>query len=323
VTTQATADAPPRPEFLALGGFYKSELEPWLAAHEGRRRKAGLLRWLIIGGGFAGLAVWLFFVLTGDWSEFWFFVIFLLGMVIVVVGNIPISRLQADVKKFVMEKLAGFFQFAYTAKPEFADTRLFHDLNLLPMHDDRNFEDGLEGEIKGVPFRMVEAHLTKRKKSGKETKNVTVFRGLLLSLPYSTVGRDAVSVWRRELNTWTVGDDLREVTLGEPSFDKTYIVHCTDAETARRLLDRDARKAFEALDRHEAADDARLGIVEGRLLIAFNTATDRFEAGKMNRALADPNRVQEMVELFALPFDAIDGFKLQPAAGAAAPGGGA
>jgi hypothetical protein len=168
---------------------------------------------------------------------------------------------------------------------------------------------------------MVEAHLTRRQKSGKETKNVTVFRGLLLSLPYATT--DAVSVWRRELDSWTAGDGLREVTLGEPSFDKTYVVHSADAETAHRLLDRDARKAFEALDRHEAADDARLGIVEGRLLIAFNTATDSFEAGKMNRALADPNRVQEMVELFALPFDAIDGFKLQPAVAAAAPGGGA
>ena len=170
---------------------------------------------------------------------------------------------------------------------------------------------------------MIEAHLTRRKRSGKNTKNVTVFRGLLLSLPYAAAGRDAVSVWRRELNSWTVGDGLREVTLGDPSFDKTYIVHCTDAETARRLLDRDARNAFEALDRHEAADDARLGIAEGRLLIAFNTATDSFEAGKMNRVLADPNRVQEMVELFALPFDAIDGFKLQPPAAAAAAGGGA
>ena len=51
----------------------------------------------------------------------------------------------------------------------------------------------------------------------------------------------------------------------------------------------------------------------GGTLLALNTGTDSFEAGKMNRALADPNRVQAMVELFAIPFDAVDGFKLQPA----------
>ena len=62
----AAADAPPRPEFLALGGFYKSELEPWLAAHEGRRQKARLLRLVIIGGGLAALAVWFVIVLIDD-----------------------------------------------------------------------------------------------------------------------------------------------------------------------------------------------------------------------------------------------------------------
>src|SRR5262245_7420907 len=146
---EATDAAPPRPEFLALGGFYKTELEPWLAAHEGRRQRARFLRWVIIGGGFAAVAVWLYVVLTGDWSEFWFFVIFFLGMVTIVVGNIPIWRLQADVKKFVMAKLADFFRFACAAKPDFADAGLCNDLGLLPIHDTRNFEDGLEGEIKG------------------------------------------------------------------------------------------------------------------------------------------------------------------------------
>ncbi|MGH6928654.1 MAG: hypothetical protein ACREEV_10080, partial [Dongiaceae bacterium] len=63
----------------------------------------------------------------------------------------------------------------------------------------------------------------------------------------------------------------------------------------------------------------RLGITHDRLLLALNMGTDSFEAGKMRRPLADPNRVQAMVELFAIPFDAVDGFKLKPAAAAAAP----
>jgi Protein of unknown function (DUF3137) len=319
----ATADAPPRPEFLALGGFYKSELEPWLAAHEGRRQKARLLRFVIIGGGLAALAVWFFIVLTGDWSEFWFFVIFVLGMVVIVVGNIPISRLQADVKKFVMEKLAGFFSFRYAATPDFPDAPYFTELRLLPSHDKRNFEDGLEGEIKGVAFRMVDAHLTERRKSGKSHKDVTVFRGLLLCLPHAPTGGDAVAVWRRNVGQSVTGKGWGEVSVGDSAFDGTYTVHSDSAETARRLLDHETRRALAALDGREDVEEVRLGITHDRLLLAFNLGTDSFEAGKMNRALADPNRVQTMVELFALPFDAVDGFKLQPAASGASAAGSA
>jgi hypothetical protein len=41
----------------------------------------------------------------------------------------------------------------------------------------------------------------------------------------------------------------------------------------------------------------------------------------MNRPLADPDRIQAMVDLFAFPFDAVDAFKLQPAGSAAVAGG--
>ncbi len=318
MTTEATADTAPRPEFMALGAFYKAELEPWLESQEGRRRKARLLRWLIIGGGLALLAVWFFFVLTGDWSEFWFFVIIVLGIVVIAVGNIPISKLQSDVKAFVMEKLAGFFGFSYTAKPDFPDAPYFTELRLLPVHDKRNFEDGLEGEINGVAFRMVDAHLTQRRKSGKNHKDVTVFRGLLLCLPRAPTGEDKVSVWRHDVGQSVTGKGWGAVSVGDSAFDGTYSVHSDSAETARRLLDRETRHAFAVFDGRDDVDEVRLGITHDRLLLAFNLDTNSFEAGKMNRALADPNRVQEMVELFALPFDAVDGFKLQPPASAPA-----
>lgn len=314
MTTEATASSAPRPEFLALGAFYKAELEPWLESQEGRRRKASLFRWLIIGGGLSLLAVWFFFVLTDDWSEFWFFVIIVLGIVVIAVGNIPISKLQSDVKAFVMEKLAGFFSFSYAAKPDFPDAPYFTELRMLPIHDKRNFEDGLEGEINGVPFRMVESHLTQRRKSGKGHKDVTVFRGLLLCLPRAPTGEDAVAVWRRDVGQSTTGQGWGEVSVGDSDFDGTYIVHSDSADTARRLLDRETRRAFAAFDEREDVDEVRLGITHDRLLLVFNLGADSFEAGKMTRALADPNRVQAMVELFALPFDAVDGFKLQPPA---------
>jgi len=321
VTMDTTAEAPPRPEFLALGGFYKSELEPWLEAHEGRRQRARLLRWLIIGGGFAALAVAAGYVLTqtDDSTNFWLFVLFVLAIVVVILGNIPMSNLRSEVKTFVMEKLAGFFGFSYEARPTFETLADFKDLSLLPHHDNARFEDGLRGAVKGVPFEMVEVHLTERRGTGKERKTVTVFRGLLLALPWPEAGEEAVTVWRRDVDQWNEDSDVGPVKLGDDAFDQAYIVHSDNVETARRLLGRDARAALAVLEQRDTIDDVRVGIGGGRLLLAFRTGTDSFEAGKMSRRLADPNRVQDMVELFALPFDAVDGFKLQQPASPPAP----
>lgn len=307
-------DTPPRPEFLKLGELYQAELEPWLASQESRRRKARLLRWLIIGGGFALLLPFVVYAILQDWGGFAFFGAFILAIVLVAVGNAPISSLKTDVKAFIMEKLAGFFGFSYAAAPDFPDAPYFTKLQLLPTHDKRKFEDGLEGEIKGIPFRMAEVHLTQRRRSGKNTKDVTVFRGLLLALPHAAAGDAALSVWGQDSDQLSAGDGLREVSLRDPAFDGDFVVHCRDVETAQRLLDADARKTYVKLD--DLAGEARLGITDGRLIVAIHKSTDSFEAGKMNRPLADPNRVQEMVELFAIPFDVIDGFKLQPPAAA-------
>lgn len=302
----------PRPEFQNLGVLYKTELEPWLAAQEGRRRKARLLRWLIIGGGFAALAAFLFYAIDTEWVGLAAFIAFALAIVIVAVGNIPISRLSSDVKAFVMAKLAGHFGFAYTAAPDFPDMPYFTDLQLLPSHDKRKFEDGIDGEIKGIPFRMAEVHLTQRRKSGKNYKDVTVFRGLLLCVPRAPTGDDAVAVWRQDAGQWVTGDGWGEVKTGDPGFDDAFMIHSDSAETARRLLDADTRRAFVKLDEHPDIPEARLGITHGRLLLAFEMGADSFESGKMNRPLADPGRIQEMVELFAIPFDVIDDFKPAP-----------
>jgi hypothetical protein len=319
VTTEATADTPPRPEFLALGGFYKSELEPWLEAHDGRRRKARLLRWIIIAGGFALLAVGLYYVVTEEWDDFWFFALFFGAIAVIVVGNVPLWNLKSDVKKFVMNELAGFFKFTYEAKPSFDGVDLFRDLDLLPYHTRASFEDGLKGEIKGVPFQMVEAHLTERRGTGKDAKTVTVFRGLLLSLPCRFTG--PLAVWRREYSARSFNDAWRETPLGDPVFDGAYVVHAANAGAARERLDAEARRVFTALDQRDDVDNVRLGLTEGRLLLVVERGADSFEAGKMNRPLADPGRIQAMVDLFAFPFDAVDAFKLQPGAPAAVAAG--
>ncbi len=304
----------PRPEFAGLGAFYTREIEPGLEAREGQRRRARLLRWLIIGGGFAGLVAWLYYMTVSSGEGFWFVVAIILGFIIVALGNLPVIRLKSDVKQFVMSKLAEYFGFAYGAEPDFPDFHLLRELLLVPLHDKRSFEDGLEGEIRGVKFRLVEARLTQRQKRGKNHRNVTVFHGLLLSMAHPTSGEDAIAVWREGAMGWLSTGTLREVSFRDPDFDGDYTVYSRDAAMAQRLLDDAARAAYRDLDRHESIDSARLGIAEGRLVMAFSTGTDSFEVGKLGRRLADPGRVQAMVEQFAILFDVVDAFGARAAA---------
>jgi len=310
VSPDAATAAAPRPEFLGLGSFYKGTLAPWLEDHEGRRRRARRLRWLIFATAYPALAAWLYYEIVTDGDGFWFGVIFFLALATIVLANAALWRLQADVKSFVMESLAGYFKFTYQANPSFDGVDRFRDLDLLPYHSRASFEDGLKGEIKGVPFQMVEAKLTERRGTGKDAKTVTVFRGLLLSLPCEVTG--PLAVWRRKKADRSFNDEWREVAVGDPLFDGTYVVHAPSPDVARRQLDAEARRVYAALDQRDDVDNVRLGMSERTLMVVVERGSDSFEAGKMNRPLADPDRIQAMVDLFAIPFDTVDGFKLQP-----------
>jgi hypothetical protein len=314
----AQSDAVPRPEFKELGRLYNQELAPWLESQEGRRRRARLLRWLIIGFGLAALGALFLFLVTREEepSGFWFFLLFVAGIGVIAGGNIPIWSLQADAKQFLMGKLAGFFGFTYAGKPDFADFDLVEELDLVPSHTSASFENGLTGTIKGVPFQLVEAHLTERRGSGKSKKTVTVFRGLLLAFPYPPAAEGRVTLWQREQGRWAEGEDWRPVKLGDATFDETYIVHAADAATARRLLEPAVRRAFATLikRRPEEAKAVSLGLGDGRLLLAVDARADSFEIGKLNHPLAETGRVQAMVDRFAILFDVVDDFGLEPVA---------
>ncbi|HEY7690578.1 MAG TPA: DUF3137 domain-containing protein, partial [Dongiaceae bacterium] len=65
----------------------------------------------------------------------------------------------------------------------------------------------------------------------------------------------------------------------------------------------------------EDVKDLRLGFVDGDLIIAVNRKNDSFEVTRLGRKLADPARVQAMVEQFAILFDVVDEFGLQPPSG--------
>jgi hypothetical protein len=213
-----------------------------------------------------------------------------------------------------MGRLAGHFGFTYEPKPADSDIQLFNGLGLLPYHRNASFEDALSGEIKGVPFRMTEAHLTKSSGSGKSKKTVTVFRGLLLSLPSGQSGETRAALCSMDAEAQLSSDEFPAAGSGDPGFDAAFDVRGPDREAIRRLFDSRARQALQKMAAREDVEDLRLGFTDGDLLIAVNRKSDSFEVTNLGRQLADPGRVQTMVEQFAILFDVVDEFGLQPPA---------
>jgi hypothetical protein len=272
------------------------------------------LRWLIIGLGMPIVLAGFILLMSRPESSqrIWWLPLLMLAGAIVLAGNFPLWILRTEAKHFVMGKLADFFGFTYEAKPDFGDFDLCKELDLVPGHNSASFEDGLTGTIKGVPFQLVEAHLAERR--GKKT--ATVFRGLLLAFPYPPASEGRVTLWQREQGRWAEGEDWRPVKLDDAAFDETYIAHSADASMARRLLEPAVRRAFATLlkRRPEEAKAVSLGLGDGCLLLAVDARSDSFEIGKLNRPLADAGRVQAMVDRFAILFDVVDDFRLEPAA---------
>jgi len=312
--TSTETAAPPRAEFLKLGELYAEEIGPWLESQESRRLKARRLRWLIIGGGFAALALFVYLVATRDWGDGWFVAALIAAILIVVVGNIPLMKLAADVKQEVMTKLAGHFGFTYNPSPSDSDIHLFDELGLLPYRTGTSFEDALSGEIKGVPFQMTEAHLTKKVKSGKNRKTVTLFRGLLLSFSSGRADGERIALASVDAEAQLDDDEFPVADVGDPAFDTAFEVRAADRESARRLLDSRMRRAVQKLAGRDDVEDLRLGCIDGDLIIAINRKSNSFELTNLGQRLADPGRVQGMVEQFAILFDVVDEFGLQPPA---------
>jgi hypothetical protein len=90
-------------------------------------------------------------------------------------------------------------------------------------------------------------------------------------------------------------------------------------EVARRSGNRapSVRRARQAVQKLAALDDGgdlRIGFTGGDLIMAIARGDNSFEVTKLGQRLAEPGRVQAMVEQFAILFDVVDEFGLQPPA---------
>ena len=169
-----------RPEFNGFSSFYYDEIFPFLHSKEQvRLKKIGTanIAALAVFVAFIALAVFVY-TRTGTLA----FPLFM-GVFAIFGGYIArvavMAGLQGETKAFVMGKICDVVGWSFAAQNFLPpDLRIWQDNKLRPSYDRVKFEDQMEGNAHGVPFRFCEAHLEDRRKSDKGSKWVTVFRGV-------------------------------------------------------------------------------------------------------------------------------------------------
>lgn len=307
-----------KPHLKGINAYIQREIEPWLRSRESQREAVLARRWRIT----CAAAVVGIVVVAVLW--FWLppFPAMPLSILTLIVFFLVVGlatrrtvRLEADVKRFVMPKLAAFFRFNYEPTPAGFVLDRFVDLALLPPFDRHRREDGLSGSVGGVAFEFVEVELFREhthtdSKGNEKTELDTIFEGLLFVL------HPSISVDSTIVVTPSAGTSLERLaerfgehailTFSDEAFERAFKVIAADPDDARRLLDSTMRRRILSLQETLGQRELRLAFDARRILVSMATAAqDLFEAGSMETSLLDGQRLNRMVADMAVLFDVV------------------
>jgi hypothetical protein len=309
-------------------GLWRETLEPWLASLEAERKSSvtQFIAWGI-GGMALGLAVAAYFVMDG--GDYFFLLIGLVFGVVagMLIGGRRLERLRKSVKSELNTKIAEVCQLRYALKPAApARFETFRGYGLVPSYTRCAFEDHFAGERRGCDFELYEAHLEQRRRSGKTTHYVTVFRGVLIRITFPRKV-EGVTIITRDIGIFNGlealgrsfgSKKLERIGLVDPAFEKAFEVYGTDQVLARYMLDPAFMERLLRLETALKGKNVRAAFDEhsgqGELLIAAETG-NLFEAGSMFKPLADEARVKTVVTELSLVTEIIENLVKAPELG--------
>jgi hypothetical protein len=299
------------PRVKGLNTFYGREIRRQLGEFEKNRKKArskalGIAAIGVVFGAAGGALAWLY-----GWIGV---VPGLIGLILLIWAYTIVAGAKSELKKFLVEKLCGFFELDYLYDDFAFPLDRFDQLGLVPDFNRSSLEDHISGERDGVPLRLADAHLRMRTRSSKSTSTRTVFRGPLF-----------IFDWPHEFNgTTLITDDrggllnrLRKLAVpGDPvafdddDFEKRFEVFSTDAGQARALIDPHFRRRLMALAENANTRRIRCAFETGQLLVSLRTNRNMFEAGSLFGASDDPKRIDSLVAELTTIFDVMEGLGL-------------
>lgn len=268
------------------------ELGAWLSGQDAARKEAKSRSWTWwIGSVLLGAPFLLGFACQG-------FVYQLIGFVGLAIMAIGVTRgglirqaVVNSLKAQMNSELARTLGISYSASATFGDEfDLAYRFDLLPVYTRKTCEDLWEGELAGSRFRLYEATLIERRGSGKDARDVTVFKGVILKVHFAREFHGTTLVERQKMRLALFGDTqtkdgirLERVKMVDPRFEKAFDVYGTDQVEARYLVHPAYCERLIALE--ERFDGKKLQALfhKGDVIVTVES-DDLFESGSLNPA---------------------------------------
>ncbi|MEP0390900.1 MAG: DUF3137 domain-containing protein [Erythrobacter sp.] len=288
-------------------GLMRGELGNWLAEQadmRGNAQKKAFDRWFLGGIVLLPVMAFLWFVPLGSVKLF-------LGVVAIMAagawGYKPIHEAKLAIKIGINEAIARDLGIEYD--PEVEPGVEFHkarSYGLVPSYSRDAFEDCWYGELGGHAFNLYEAHLEKRKGSGKNRRWVTVFRGAIISVPFGREFRSTTLLQRKgKHNRWLGlgsvkdvieldGHRMQYVDQVHPAFEDVFEVFSDDQVEARVLIHPSYVEHLIALEKAFQGKSIRALFVDQHLVVVVESE-NMFESGSM-KAEEDNRRAQKTAD---------------------------
>jgi hypothetical protein len=220
---------------------------------------------------------------------------------------------QNSIKNEIFPRILNFVgEFTFTA--EVANkVELFRDSGLIPSYSIENSEDYISGEYGGVKIELFETHLQKRR-TGKNSRRVTVFNGLIIKLSMNKKfnGKTLVKQDKGSVGNWfsTRSTKLANVKLEDPKFENLFEVYSSDQIEARYLLTVSFMERL--LELAEIFENAKIELCfeNEHLIITIPLRKPIFEPGPITQPEDFIDDAQNLLKEMYLIFQIIETLKL-------------
>lgn len=222
-----------------------------------------------------------------------------LGIIIIglTMGGIIRQNMVSSLKREMNSALARSLSVEYSPEAAFGDEfNLAYAYDLLPGYTRKSCEDMWHGELGGTRFRLYEAKLIQRRGSGKDRRDVTVFRGVILTLRFAREFHGVTLVERQRMRLTWFGDSqtkngmkLDRVKMVDPRFEETFDVYGSDPVEARYLVHPAYCERLVALEEKFEGKSLKALFHKGDVVVTVNS-DDLFESASLN-----PQRDRELL----------------------------
>jgi hypothetical protein len=297
-------------EGASFDALYTARIEPELIKREAERK--GAMKTFLLALAAGGILVFLegmFFSSSpnGGTHNPGPTLIILTMIAAAAVGYLPLAGVAKRAKVSVLEALCGPLGITYSADgsdpPSFPTYRSLH---LLPVYDNKAFQDFFTGRRGQVDFALCGACL--HEGSGKQRH--VVFQGQLFRLGTPRRVASTTVVLRNAgwMNRFECPSGLQPVGLEDPNFNKAFCVFGSDQVEAREILTPTFMQRLNDLEATYHGQHIRCAFSESELLIALE-APNRFEIGNMFSSLVERSRVETIARNLEQVFKLIDEFQ--------------